>query len=137
MPALHGKYFFGNFSTGNVWSFRFDGSQVIGLVDHSSDLGRIVRLSSFGEDGAGELYVMDWSVSSGSVYKIVARFAQGDVNCDGNVDAFDIEPFLTALFDPEAYAAEYPNCDVAQADMNLDGSVNAFDIEPFLAVLFP
>ena len=136
MPALHGKYFFGNFSTGNVWSFRFDGWQAIELVDHSGDLGRIGRVSSFGEDGAGELYVMDWS-SPGSLFKIVARFAQGAVNCDGNVDAFDIEPFLTALFDPDAYAAEYPNCDVAQADMNLDGSVNAFDIEPFLAVLFP
>ncbi len=136
MPALRGKYFFGNFSTGNVWSFRFDGSQAIDLVDHSGDLGRIVRLSSFGEDGAGELYVLDWS-SSGSVYKIVARFAQGDVNCDGSVDAGDIEPFITALFDPEQYALDFPECDLGQADLNLDGSVNALDIEPFLAVLFP
>ena len=76
-------------------------------------------------------------IAPGTIYKIVARFEHGDVNCDGRVDAADIQPFLAALFDPESYPAHYPDCDVAQADMNLDGSVNAFDIEPLLDILFP
>ena len=63
--------------------------------------------------------------------------AAGDLNCDGNIDAFDIEPFLIALFDPQGYAAAYPDCDISFADINGDGDVDAFDIEPFLELLFP
>jgi hypothetical protein len=54
-----------------------------------------------------------------------------DMNCDGQIDTFDIEPFLDLLFgggDP---------CDECTGDVNGDGDINAFDIEPFLACLFP
>ena len=64
-------------------------------------------------------------------------FAVGDVNCDGSIDALDIEPFLVALFDPGSYAGRYPDCDINLADINGDGSINALDIEPFLDLLFP
>ena len=60
----------------------------------------------------------------------------GDVNCDGVVNAFNIEPFLVALFDPAGYATLYPDCDINLADINGDGAVDAFDIEPFLELLF-
>jgi hypothetical protein len=60
----------------------------------------------------------------------------GDLNCDGQINAFDIEPFLVALFDPENYGIRYPDCDMNNADINGDGSINAFDIEPFLRLLF-
>ena len=60
----------------------------------------------------------------------------GDLNCDCITNAFDIEPFILALFDPEGYQAGYPDCDRALADLNGDGIVNAFDIEPFIEVLF-
>ncbi|MCH7871680.1 MAG: hypothetical protein IID33_08250 [Planctomycetes bacterium] len=61
----------------------------------------------------------------------------GDVNCDGTVNALDIEPFLVALFDPAGYPLQYPDCDINLADINGDGSVNALDIEGFLNLLFP
>ena len=61
----------------------------------------------------------------------------GDMNCDGRINAFDIEPFLLALFDPNAYQALYPDCDMMNADTNFDGAIDAFDIEPFLELLFP
>ena len=54
-----------------------------------------------------------------------------DMNCDGLVDAFDIEPFLEILFEKGA------PCDDCTADVNGDGEINAFDIEPFLERLFP
>ena len=60
---------------------------------------------------------------------------RGDVNCDGLVNAFDIDPFVLALSDPDAYAAAFPECDIAHADVNDDGLVNAFDIDPFVLVL--
>ncbi len=59
----------------------------------------------------------------------------GDLNCDGALDAFDIEPFILALLDPIGYAAAYPDCDRNLADVNGDGAVDAFDIEPFVALL--
>lgn len=61
----------------------------------------------------------------------------GDVNCDGGIDAFDIEPFLLALFEAEEYTNQYPDCDINLADVNGDGVMDAFDIEPFLNRLFP
>ena len=60
----------------------------------------------------------------------------GDLNCDDRMDAFDIEPFLIAVFEPWNYAPRYPDCDIRRGDINFDGSVNAFDVEPFLVLLF-
>ena len=60
---------------------------------------------------------------------------RGDLNCDGAVSAFDIDPFVLALTDAEAYAAVYPDCDAGLADTNCDGLVNAFDIAPFVTCL--
>ncbi len=61
----------------------------------------------------------------------------GDVDGNGEINALDIEPFLVALFEPESYAAQYPDCDINLADINGDGSINALDIEGFLGLLFP
>ncbi len=55
----------------------------------------------------------------------------GDVNADGAVDAFDIEPFIDVLLDP-AGASAVERC---AADADLDGIVDAFDIEPFIDAL--
>jgi hypothetical protein len=59
----------------------------------------------------------------------------GDLNCDGAVNAFDIDAFVLAITDPAGYAAAYPACSYLLADCNGDGSVNAFDIDPFVALL--
>jgi hypothetical protein len=61
----------------------------------------------------------------------------GDVNCDGQANFFDIDPFVTAVLTPEAYQAAYPQCNVNAADLNNDGLINFFDIDPFVATLFP
>ena len=75
---------------------------------------------------------------SGSAYLFDPAGAPspGDLNCDGEINAFDIEPFLLALFEPDEYPNQYPDCDINLADINGDGSINAFDIEPFLELLF-
>ena len=62
-------------------------------------------------------------------------FVLGDLNCDGEVDFFDIEPFVMAITDPAGYAAAYPNCSILLADINQDGAVNFFDIEAFVELL--
>ena len=60
---------------------------------------------------------------------------RGDMNCDGLVNAFDIDPFVIALVDPAAYSAAYPLCDRDNGDCNDDGEVNAFDIDAFVMLL--
>jgi hypothetical protein len=60
----------------------------------------------------------------------------GDLNGDGTIDFFDIDPFLLALFDPAGFAATYPNVDPLAADLNGDDNVDFFDIDPFLACIF-
>jgi probable HAF family extracellular repeat protein len=59
----------------------------------------------------------------------------GDLNCDGTVSAADIDPFVTALTDPSAYGAAFPDCSLMLADTNGDGEVTAADIDPFVALL--
>ena len=54
-----------------------------------------------------------------------------DADCDGDADAFDIEPFLELLFD-----GGQP-CGVCSGDVDGNGVIDAFDIEPFLECLFP
>jgi len=63
------------------------------------------------------------------------RTSRGDLNCDGVVDGFDIQPFVLALIDPAAYAAAYPSCYWMYADCNGDGAVDGFDVQPFVALL--
>jgi hypothetical protein len=64
-----------------------------------------------------------------------ARTHPGDMNCDGSVDNFDIDPFVLALTNPAAYHNAYPNCDALNGDINRDGALNNFDIDPFVGCL--
>jgi glucose/arabinose dehydrogenase len=64
LPALSGVYLFGDYCTGNLWVLRRagDGWQ-------SADwFGTGIRISSFGEDEAGELYVLDYR--GGAAYRL-------------------------------------------------------------------
>jgi hypothetical protein len=67
--------------------------------------------------------------------RCVCPYDDGDLNCDGLVNTFDIDPFVLALTNPEMYAAAHPDCDYLLADVNGDGAVNVFDIDPFVLVL--
>jgi hypothetical protein len=60
----------------------------------------------------------------------------GDMNCDGHVNNFDTDAFMLALFEPEEYETEYPNCDLVQGDFTGNGVVDFGDIDPYLEVLF-
>ncbi|MBL8877713.1 MAG: hypothetical protein JNG88_01230 [Phycisphaerales bacterium] len=57
---------------------------------------------------------------------------RGDMNCDGRVNNFDIDPFVLALSDAEAYQAAWPDCELMNGDANGDGLMNNFDIDGFV-----
>ena len=70
VPALAGQYVFGDYCAGFVHSFRYDGGSVGAVTDWSGQIGDVGRITSFGEDGAGELYI---TAEDGRVFRIVAR----------------------------------------------------------------
>ena len=59
----------------------------------------------------------------------------GDMNCDGLVNFGDIDPFVLAITDANAYSIAYPDCDQHNADINGDALVNFGDIDPFVALI--
>jgi hypothetical protein len=83
--------------------------------------------------------VVEAAVDAFRVERVVCTppYKVGDVNCDGTVDFGDINPFVLALSDPAAYAAQYPGCPFENRDINGDGQFNFGDINPFVALLSP
>ena len=67
VPALAGSYFFADFCTGLVRSFRFANGSLSELRDWTSSLRGVSAPSSFGLDAAGEVYIVDYD---GEVYQI-------------------------------------------------------------------
>jgi hypothetical protein len=59
----------------------------------------------------------------------------GDANCDGSIDAFDIDAFALALTNPAAWQAQYTCGYLCANDCDADGAVNAFDIDRFVQIL--
>ena len=64
VPAAQGRYFFGDYCSGRVWSLRVAGGRARNV---RSEGFRVPSLSSFGEDAAGELYLTSLE---GGVYKL-------------------------------------------------------------------
>lgn len=64
IPAIDGRYFFGDFCTGSVWSLRLANGQATAV---RTEPFRVPSLSSFGEDARGELYLVSLD---GSVYRL-------------------------------------------------------------------
>ncbi|MEW6249900.1 MAG: hypothetical protein AB1716_04580 [Planctomycetota bacterium] len=71
----------------------------------------------------------------GGFWPGIPAFRVGDLNCDGQVNFADINPFVLALSDPAGYAAAYPHCNILNGDCNADGHVDFDDINPFVALL--
>ena len=63
---------------------------------------------------------------------------RGDMNNDGALNNFDVDPFLLALSDPEGYEDDFPGLEgsrVYHGDCDCSGTFNNFDLDPFVALL--
>ena len=67
VPNLRGRYFYSDYCTGFLRSFRMENGQAVEHVEW--DVGALGSVLSFGEDAAGELYILS---AAGTVF----RFAQ-------------------------------------------------------------
>jgi glucose/arabinose dehydrogenase len=64
VAAAAGRYFFGDYCSGIVWSLRIENGSA---VDVRREPFRVEQLTSFGEDVAGELYL---ATGTGRIYKL-------------------------------------------------------------------
>jgi len=78
IPDLRGTYLFADWCTSRIVSFRYDGNNITGLRELTTELDpggglSIDFITSFGEDADGELYIVDqgFSATTGEIYKIV------------------------------------------------------------------
>jgi parallel beta-helix repeat protein len=86
-------------------------------------------------DGLGDTpYVIPENGHS-DLYPLMNPFVPADMNLDGVVNVFDIDPFVLGLTDPAAYQAQYLVPAVLHGDCNYDGVLNGFDIDPFVQAL--
>jgi glucose/arabinose dehydrogenase len=67
IPRVAGRYFFGDYCTGQVWSFKLAGGRRTGFMAHPT-LRVDGGLSTFGEGPGGELFVA--ARDTGRVYRI-------------------------------------------------------------------
>ena len=75
IPELDGTYFFGDFCTANIWSFKWDGGKITEFQDRTAELTArskdksINGITSFGQGARGDIYIVDMD---GDIYKITA-----------------------------------------------------------------
>jgi glucose/arabinose dehydrogenase len=90
---LGGTYFYADYCTSRIWSFRYSGSgPVTGFQERTAQLDppgtlAINSPTSFGEDARGEMYIVDYG---GEVFKVVPASAPTDCNGNGIGDTCDL-----------------------------------------------
>ncbi|MGE0478989.1 MAG: PQQ-binding-like beta-propeller repeat protein [Phycisphaerae bacterium] len=130
-------YWNGRLFAGRPSSAAFDPYSELLLLDTARAPGEVgfVRDRTVAAGGSPALH-RDGAVSIGvDGVSAVALTIAGDLNCDGVVNNFDIDAFVLALGDPNAYRAAYPDCSTQAGDTTGDGMLNNFDIDAFIGLL--
>jgi glucose/arabinose dehydrogenase len=156
VAELRGQYFFADFESAHIWTLlydgsdpsTFDGTNYTNLTDRTAELApgaglSIDEISSFGEDAAANLYIVDLG---GEVFRIVeigpattttsttTTTTAVPARCGNPVTDADAPSSITAadaLFVLSA-AVGTSSCAACECDVNDSGSVTAADA---LAVL--
>jgi len=68
LSNLAGTYFYADFYSDWIRSFRMVGGVVTDQRDWTASIGAVNSVAGFGEDGSGELYVVS---ITGSIFKLV------------------------------------------------------------------
>lgn len=124
IPELQGRYFFGDYCSGQIWSFIWDDDGIVDLTEHTDLLLGSNVLVSFGEDYFGELYVC--AMGDGIVYKVIPDGApaecrccekRGDMNADlGGPDISDLVYLVAYMFQQGPPPPCIDNADVNGSD---------------------
>ncbi len=71
IPALQGRYVFGDFATGNIWNIARETTPTLNVtnpIPSAPVLDTTLQISSFAEGSDGELYVLDYA--NGTIQRI-------------------------------------------------------------------
>ncbi|MGH8015790.1 MAG: PQQ-dependent sugar dehydrogenase, partial [Candidatus Zixiibacteriota bacterium] len=132
IPDLQGHYFYADYCSGQIWSFRYDGVTKSDSTQRTADLAAgSIAVSSFGEDYFGELYIC--SHGNGRVLKIIPEGVssqcnvtpcctgiRGDVNGDGTEhNILDLSFLVDYIFRMSGNAGSCPD----ESDVNGDSIV--------------
>jgi len=118
--SMFGRYFFADFERGDVWSCIPSSTGIADLQDHTGVLNPTGQnIVAFGEDGAGELYIVEFA---GTVSRIVDPASPPvDADEDGIADGYEtntgtyVSPFDTGT---------NPNA----ADSDGDGFIDSLEV---------
>lgn len=161
---FYGRYIFGDFCAARVWSFTYkEGDTMItDLQDHTADLNLPsgALINSFGRDGFGELYIVDYGEDrdpdKGRVFKIVATDtvmvdcnlngvndlceitsgALQDCNVNGIPDSCDIASGFSLDENNNNIPDECEFCCVLAGDIDSSGAINISDLTFLVDYLF-
>jgi hypothetical protein len=127
---LQGTYFFSDYISNQIWSFRFDGANKTEFINRtaelSPDVGSIEFISSFGEDAFGNLYIVDLG---GEVFKIVCNSPpRSDFEGDCDVGLTDFAMFALAWSTQLGDAQWNPKYDISEPS---DGIIDFNDLDVF------
>lgn len=91
--GLQGTYFFADYITDQIWTFEYDGVTKTNFMNRTAEMTpaatSIQNISSFGQDGLGNLYILD--LMDGEVFKILPEpVIAGDFDGDGFVNLVDL-----------------------------------------------
>jgi len=138
IPGWRGRYFFGDYVSGRIWSLRRTENSFFDFQDHTPHLGAATALTSFAQDNDGELYTLHFSgsrlrkivPSTISLNLSIADLVQGGglPGPDGNVDGEDFQAFLNAFGAGEELADLVGGNGNPPGDANVDGN----DFQAFL-----
>ena len=137
MPDLRGTYFFADYCSNQIWSFRYQGLGVAAFTNRTVELDppgalTIGSITSFGEDARGELYLCD---QGGEVFRVIPNGPVDpppahDYDNNGVVGLFDAAAFVACQSDP---GVAYANCLCDVFDADTDGDVDLVDYAGFQA----
>lgn len=145
IPDLFGTYFYGDYCTGEIWSFRYDGATISDSMARPELSRPNFSLVSFGEDAEGELYMAE--LGSGRITKIVPNGVPAvpctsccidttgnvDYSADQLVDIADLTvliEYLFVTFEPLPCPAE------ANTDGDVSHQVDIADLTALIDHLF-
>ena len=74
IPEFYGRYIFGDYCTGKVWSFIYENGETKNIKNHTLEILNSMNknsfyLSSFGKTSEGELFIVDYN---GGIYIITS-----------------------------------------------------------------
>lgn len=138
VTALQGYYIFSDYVSSRLWMFKFDGStpgtyagnNITDFADITdrivTDVGSIGSVSSFGEDPAGNLFIVDHAGEVFEITNVISSTAVADAFKLYKLRAADGAPRFAA-FGPVSLADELRTADYAVTKVLQLGSPAAID----------